>query len=121
MKGQQPQALRPYRVLDLTQAIGWTCGKLLADLGADVIKVEPPGGDPGRRHGPFYHDIPHPERSLAWFSLNANKRGITLDCESADGRLLLRTLAQDADVVLESFPPGSMEMRGIGFRQLSSL
>jgi benzylsuccinate CoA-transferase BbsE subunit len=121
MKGQQPQALRPYRVLDLTQAIGWTCGKLLADLGADVIKIEPPAGDPGRRHGPFYRDMPHPERSLAWLALNTNKRGVTLNCESADGQQLLRTLARDADVVVESFPPGFMERRGIGFRQLSPL
>src|SRR5918911_2567464 len=121
MQGQQPQALLPYRVLDLTQAIGWTCGKLLADLGGNVIKIEPPGGDQGRRHGPFYHDIPHPEGSLAWFSLNTNKRGITLNCDSADGQLLLRTLVQDADILLESFPPGFMETRGMGFRQLSQL
>src|ERR671922_2589346 len=109
MKGQQPQALRPYRVLDLTQAIGWTCGKLLADLGADVIKIEPPGGDPDRRIGPFYRDAPHPERSLAWFAANTNKRGITLNVETADGQVLLRALTRDADFLLESFPPGYME------------
>jgi benzylsuccinate CoA-transferase BbsE subunit/naphthyl-2-methylsuccinate CoA transferase subunit len=79
MSGSPPQALSPYRVLDLTRMIGWTCGKLLADLGADVIKIEPPGGDPGRRVGPFYRDEPHPERSLGWFYGNTNKRGITLD------------------------------------------
>src|SRR5919108_1046273 len=95
MKSQASQALEPYRVLDLTQAIGWTCGKLLADLGADVIKIEPPGGDPDRRIGPFYRDAPHPERSLAWFAANTNKRGLTLNVEVPDGQVLLRTLARE--------------------------
>jgi benzylsuccinate CoA-transferase BbsE subunit len=121
MKPQSPQALQPYRVLDFTRAIGWSCGKLLADLGADVIKVEPPGGDPDRRIGPFYRDEPHPERSLAWFAANTNKRGITLNVETADGQVLLRALTRAADFVLESFPPGYMERHGVGFRQLSEL
>jgi benzylsuccinate CoA-transferase BbsE subunit len=121
MTPQPPQALAPYRVLDLTQAIGWTCGKLLADLGADVIKIEPPGGDPDRRLGPFYRDMPHPERSLAWFAANTNKRGITLNIEVPDGQVLWRTLARQADFVVESFPPGFMDQRSIGFRQLSEL
>src|SRR5687767_7902610 len=88
MKSPSSQALEPYRVLDLTQAIGWTCGKLLADLGADVIKIEPPGGDPGRRFGPFYQDDPHPERSLPWLAAHTNKRSITLSLDSADGEAL---------------------------------
>jgi benzylsuccinate CoA-transferase BbsE subunit len=121
MKQQPSQALAPYRVLDLTQAIGWTCGKLLADLGADVIKVEPPGGEPDRRFGPFYRDEPHPEHSLAWFAGNTNKRGITLDCATADGQALLQALVREADFVVESFPPGFLEARGIGFQQLSTL
>jgi benzylsuccinate CoA-transferase BbsE subunit len=121
MSDQRPQALQPYRVLDLTGSMGWMCGKLLADLGADVLKIEPPGGDPGRRFGPFYHDVPHPERSLAWLALNTNKRGLTLNCDAADGQTLLRTLAQYADVVVESFPPGFMAERGIGFRHLSAV
>jgi len=108
-------------VLDLTQAIGWSCGKLLADLGADVIKIEPPGGDPGRRLGPFYHDQPHPERSLYWFALNTNKRGITLNWDAADGQVLLRALAREADFLLESFPPGFLQERGLGFTHLSHL
>ncbi|MGH8065094.1 MAG: CaiB/BaiF CoA transferase family protein [Candidatus Entotheonellia bacterium] len=120
MKSQSSQALEPYRVLDLTQAIGWTCGKLLADLGADVIKIEPPGGDLGRRIGPFYRDVPHPERSLAWFAAHTNKRGITLNLETADGQALWRVLVRDADFVVESFPLGFLEQRGIGFRQVSA-
>jgi benzylsuccinate CoA-transferase BbsE subunit len=119
MKSQSSQALEPYRVLDLTQAIGWTCGKLLADLGADVIKIEPPGGDLGRRVGPFYRDAPHPERSLAWFVAHTNKRGITLNLETADGQALWLALVRGADFVVESFPPGFLDQRGNGFRQVS--
>jgi benzylsuccinate CoA-transferase BbsE subunit len=121
MADQLPQALQPYRVLDCTRAIGWTCGKLLADLGADVIKVEPPGGDPDRRIGPFYRHVPHPERSLAWFAANTNKRGITLDVETSDGQALWRTLTRTADFVLESFPPGYLERLGLGFQDSSRL
>ena len=66
-----------YRGLDLADEKGLLCGKLLGDLGADVIKIEPPGGDPARSIGPFYEDIPHPEKSLFWFWTNLHKRGIT--------------------------------------------
>jgi crotonobetainyl-CoA:carnitine CoA-transferase CaiB-like acyl-CoA transferase len=119
MQSQLSQALQPYRVLDLTQAIGWTCGKLLADLGADVIKIEPPGGDLDRRIGPFYRDDPHPERSLTWFAAHTNQRGITLNLETADGQALWRALVRDADFVVESYPPGFLDQHGIGFRSLS--
>src|SRR5688500_14681104 len=121
MEQQRSQALTPYRVLDCTRAIGWTCGKLLADLGADVIKVEPPGGDPDRRIGPFYRHVPHPERNLAWFAGNTNKRGITLNVETSDGQALLRALTRQADFILESFPPGYLERQGLGFEELSQL
>jgi crotonobetainyl-CoA:carnitine CoA-transferase CaiB-like acyl-CoA transferase len=120
MKPPSSQALEPYRVLDLTHAIGWTCGKLLADLGADVIKIEPPGGDLDRRLGPFYHDTPHPERSLPWFAAHTNKRGITLNLDSTDGQAMWLALVRHADVVVESYPPGFMDQRGIGFRQVSA-
>jgi crotonobetainyl-CoA:carnitine CoA-transferase CaiB-like acyl-CoA transferase len=78
--------LSPYRVLDLTTERGLLCGQILADLGADVIKVEPPGGASARRLGPFFGDEPHPERSLVWWAYNRNKRGITLDLECREGR-----------------------------------
>jgi benzylsuccinate CoA-transferase BbsE subunit len=120
MESPLPQALEPYRVLDLTQAIGWTCGKLLADLGADVIKIEPPEGDPGRHFGPFYHDDPHPERSLPWFAAHTNKRGITLNLDSADGQALWLELVRSADFIVESCPPGLLDQRGIGFQQVSA-
>ena len=77
--------LAPYRVLDLTDAKGFLCGKILGDLGTDVIKIERPGGDPGRNIGPFYHDAPDAEKSLYWFAYNVGKRGITLDIESPRG------------------------------------
>ena len=75
--------LSPYRVLDLTDERGFLAGKILADLGADVIKLEPPGGDPIRRRAPFLRGQPGPERSLAWLALNTSKRGITLDLDCA--------------------------------------
>ena len=113
--------LSPYRVLDLTDEKGALCGKILADLGADVIKVERPGGDPARSIGPFYHDDPHPEKSLFWFALNANKRGITLDVETEDGREIFRKLAETADVIVESFSPGHMNALGLGYTSLEKV
>ena len=113
--------LSPYRVLDLTTEDGWLCGKILGDLGADVIKVEPPGGDPGRLHGPFYHDEQDPEKSLSWLAYNANKRGITLDIDTTDGQAQLLKLASKADFVVESFAPGYLDLRGIGYRALHEL
>ena len=70
-----------YRMLDLTENGCLLCGKVLGDLGADVIKIEPPGGSPTRHMPPFYHDITDPEKSLFWFAYNTGKRGITLDIE----------------------------------------
>ncbi len=64
--------LSPYRVLDLTTERGLLCGQILGDLGADVIKIEPPGGSPARHLGPFYGDDPHPDRSLFWWAYNRN-------------------------------------------------
>ncbi len=113
--------VRSPRVLDLTDKNGYLCGKILADLGADVIKVEKPGGDPDRCIGPFYHHTPNRERSLLWFSYNANKRGITLKLDSRDGQQILKTLASKADFIVESFPPGYMDELGLGYEILSEL
>jgi crotonobetainyl-CoA:carnitine CoA-transferase CaiB-like acyl-CoA transferase len=110
-----------YRVLDLTNEKGFLCGKVLGDLGADVIKIEKLGGDQARSIGPFYHDIPDPEKSLYWFAFNANKRGITLDIEMADGRELFKKLVKTADVVIESFAPGYMDKLGLGYSVLSQI
>ena len=73
-------------ILELANETGQFCGKLLGDLGADVVKIEPPGGEPSRRIGPFLDDIPHPERSLSLWYYNTSKRGITLNVETAAGR-----------------------------------
>jgi len=108
----------PYRVLDLTDEKGYFCGKILADLGADVIKVEPPGGDPGRNVGPFYHDAPDKEKSLFFFSWNTNKKSITLNIESLEGREIFRRLAKTADFIIESFDPGYMEKLGLDYSTL---
>ncbi|MDO8674033.1 MAG: CoA transferase, partial [Dehalococcoidia bacterium] len=113
--------LSPYRILDLTDEKGVACGRVLADFGADVIKVERPGGDPSRNIGPFYHNIPDPEKSLFWFAYNANKRGITLDLETTAGRDLFKKLVETADAVVESFPPGYMESLGLGYGDLARI
>jgi crotonobetainyl-CoA:carnitine CoA-transferase CaiB-like acyl-CoA transferase len=114
-------ALSDLRVLDLAGPIGVYCGKLLADLGADVIKIEPPAGDPMRGYGPFYEDDPQPEKSLYWWHFNTNKRGITLNITTAEGQALFRRLARDSDIVIESFTPGYLEELGLGYRSLHGL
>ena len=98
--------LSKYRVLDLTDEKGFLCGKIMGDLGADVIKIEKPGGDNSRRIGPFFHNTVDPERGLNWFALNASKRGITLNLEDARGKEIFMKLADTADVVIESFSAG---------------
>jgi len=113
--------LSPYRVLDLTDEKGQLGGKLLGDLGADVIKVEKPGGDPSRNLGPFYHDEVDPEKSLNWFAFNTSKRGITLDIEKPEGQELFKKLVKSADFVIESFPPGYMDSLGLGYSDLEKV
>lgn len=119
-KGQRhPNSLLgSYRALDLTDEPGQFCGRLLADLGADVIKVEKPGGDPSRNCGPFYHNLPSPENSIPWLVYNLNKRGITLDIETTDGQAIFKRLTQTADFIIESFPPGYMDRLGLGYTEL---
>ncbi|MBN1848077.1 MAG: CoA transferase [Deltaproteobacteria bacterium] len=113
--------LNDLRVLDLTDEKGWFCGKILADLGADVIKVERPGGDPGRRLGPFYGDEPHPEKSLLWCAYNGGKKGITLDLENEKGAQTLSQLVLNTDFFLESFSPGYLTTFGLGYDDLSQI
>ena len=100
-----PAALEGIRVLDLSAPQGQYCGKLLANLGADVIKIEPPAGDAARRIGPFLDDLPGPERSLFWWYCNSGKRSLALDIGSNDGLELFQSLAAGADVVLETHQP----------------
>lgn len=108
-------ALAPYRVIDLTGEQGWLCGRLLADLGADVRKVEPPGGDPGRRRGPFDHRRPDdPDANLGWWFANQHKRSIVVDVERPEGRQALLELLDGADALLESQPTGWLDRHGLG-------
>jgi crotonobetainyl-CoA:carnitine CoA-transferase CaiB-like acyl-CoA transferase len=106
------------RVLDLTDDKGYLCGKILGDLGADVVKIEKPGGDPGRMKGPFVKDVPHPERSLYWFAFNVNKRGITLDIETERGSAIFKKLVERADFLIESCRPGYLDRIGLGYSAL---
>ena len=111
--------LSPYRVLDCTTERGLLCGQILGDLGADVIKIEPPGGSPARQLGPFYQDQPHPDRSLYWWAYNRNKRSITLDITRKEGRLILYRLATHAHFFLESDMPGTLAQYGCGYTNLA--
>ncbi len=115
------QALEGFRVLDLTDEKGFLCGKILADLGADVIKIEKPGGDLARRKAPFYKDVPHPEKSLFWFALNLGKRSVTLNIEASDGQEIFKKLVRKTDFVIESFPPGYMDGLGLSYSNLSKI
>ena len=92
----------------------------MADLGADVIKIEPPGGESTRAVGPFLNDEPHRDRSLYFWQYNTSKRGITLNLNAEDGRALFRRLARAADVILESLPPGHLPSLGLGYEDIST-
>ena len=118
MNAPPAAALDDLRVIDLSDEIGAYCGKLLADMGADVIKVEPPEGDPVRGQAPFVEDEPGSERSLSFWYYNTSKRGITLDLESEQGRELFRKLVASADVVVESQQVGRLTSLGIDYADL---
>ena len=106
------------RVLELADEKGQFCGKLMGDLGADVIKIEPPGGETTRNVGPFMDDLPHRDRSLSFWHYNTSKRGVTLNLETRDGQDLFRRLAGTADVILETLPAGYLPSLGIGYEDL---
>ena len=113
-------ALSGCRVLDLTSPLGHLCGKILGDLGADVIKIEPPAGDAGRSRVPIYTDPAGSRHSMFWLAYNSNKRGLTLNLETVEGKKLFGRLAEKADIVLESFPPGYMASLGFGYEKISA-
>ena len=108
-------------VLDLADDKASFCSKLLADLGAEVIKIEKPGGDVSRWIGPFWKNTPHPERSLSFWYNNSNKLGITLNLETKEGQEILRQLASKVDVVVETFPPGYLEKLELDYESLSKI
>ena len=113
--------LPPYRILDLTGPEAVFCGKLLADYGADVVKVEPPGGDPTRNKAPFIGDEVGIDRSSYFLFYNTNKRSVTIDIDTPKGQELFKKLAKTADVLIESFPVGHMESKGLGFDSLNAI
>ena len=113
--------LEGIRILDLTQyTAGPFCTRVLGDYGADIIKIEPPRGDPARQLPPFAGDQPGPERSGLFLFLNTNKRSVVLDLESEADRDTLLALAARADALVESFRPGTLERLGIGYKTLAA-
>ena len=119
-QSELPGPLSGLRVVELANYVGQWCGKLMADFGADVIKVEPLGGAEERQIGPFYHDEPDPERSLYFWHYNTSKRSVAWNLEHEGGRELFRRLVSRADVVLETLPPGELASIGLGYESLSA-
>lgn len=116
---KKKKLLEDCRVLDFSNETGFLCGKILGDLGADVIKVEKPGGDESRNLGSFYKDIPDPDKNLYWFSYNYNKRGITLDIETETGKDILLKLIEKTDILIETFQPGYLKQLSLDYEALS--
>ncbi|MFC1967517.1 CaiB/BaiF CoA transferase family protein [Chloroflexota bacterium] len=120
----EERLLGAYRVLDLTDEKGFLCGKMLADLGADVIKLDGPGADSTGNIGPYCHhagDTKNPEKSLYWLFFNAGKRSITLDIETEPGRDIFKRLVKTVDIVVESFPPGYLDSLQLGYSSLKEV
>jgi len=115
---QTTSLLPGYRVLDLTSSMGALCGKMLRDLGMEVLKIEPPSGDPTRGEPPFAKGRAHGEGSLRFAYLNAGKRSVTLDAAKPSGRKLLLDLVERADIVVEDFAPGQLVQLGLGYEAL---
>ena len=109
-----PSALSNLRVLEVASLIaGPYCGKLLASLGANVIKVEPPTGDPSRRRGPFPDDVPHPERSGLYLYLNTGKQSVTLNLADPSARELLHQLVASVAMVIHDYSPAAAVSVGL--------
>ena len=113
--------LKGYRALDLTGLSGQLCGRMLADLGMEVIKIEPPAGDPVRRLAPFITAPNGAKLSTTFAHLNAGKHSKALDLESDAGRAAFRKLVESADVVIESFQPGELAAKGLGYKDLAKV
>ena len=115
-------ALSGVKVLDLSEDIaGSFCARLMADYGADVLKLEPPKGASLRRMGPFHHDDPHQEKSLFFLLLNLNKKGATLNLATDTGQSILKRLVEHVDVIVETYRPGYLDSLGLGYNTLSQI
>jgi benzylsuccinate CoA-transferase BbsE subunit len=117
---QEKSALSGLRVLDLTEGGCMIGGKMFADSGADVIKIEPPGGSPSRI-GPYYKNIADPEKSLYWFSFNTNKRGVSLDLFKPEGQAIFKKLASKADIIIESLGLGYLDTLKLGYNDIEKV
>jgi crotonobetainyl-CoA:carnitine CoA-transferase CaiB-like acyl-CoA transferase len=113
--------LNGLRALDLSDERGYLCGQILASLGVDVIKIEKPGGDHGRKLPPFINNIPGSERSLYWNAYNFGKKSMELDLNKEGGINCFKKLAQSSDFVIETFEPGYLDSLGIGYENLREL
>jgi crotonobetainyl-CoA:carnitine CoA-transferase CaiB-like acyl-CoA transferase len=113
--------LSGYRALDLTDEKGFICGKILAAMGVETIKIEPPGGDPARGIPPYIGGIPDLNKSLNWMAYNTDKRSVTLNIESEQGREIFKKLVVKSDFVIESFTPGYLDSLGLGYKGLSEI
>lgn len=118
--GVRSALLEGVRVLDLTHGPGYLCGKILADMGADVVLIEPPAGSPGRRVAPFAPGVAPRESSLSFWAQNSNKRGVTLDYGCPSGAELLERLLTTADILIEDHQPGEAGQLGFGYNELRS-
>jgi CoA:oxalate CoA-transferase len=120
---KSPTALKGVKILEYCTTIsGAYCAKLMADLGAEVIKIEAPGtGDGARRKPPFQNDQPDPEKSGLFIYINTNKLGITLDPEKSEGKEIFKQLVQRADILIEDHQPGEMEKIGLGYDELKKI
>lgn len=119
-KRRNSAPLSPYRVIEVADEKGVYFGKLLAELGADTIKVEKPGGDETRNIPPFAGDDPHTEKGFFFLYYNQNKKGVTLNLECRDGQEIFKRLVRNVDVIVESFSPGYLDSLGIGYSALNA-
>jgi len=117
-EGKKDNPLERIRILDLADEKASFCSKLLADMGANVVKIEKPGGDSSRKIGPFLGNSPHIERSLFFYYHNTNKLGITLNLEHSEGKKIFFRLLKNTDIIIEAFPPGYLNNLGLGFEVL---
>src|SRR6266542_2119807 len=114
-EGRTPTFLDGTHVLEIADERGEYAGRVLAGLGADVVKVEPPGGSATRQYGPFLGDEPGPDRSLYFWHYNVGKRSVVLDLETEEGRQALRRLCDDVEVVLDGTDAGYLTGRGLTY------
>jgi benzylsuccinate CoA-transferase BbsE subunit len=109
------------KILDFTNEMGAYCTKLFADLGAEVLKIEPLGGDSVRSLGPFYHEEVSEETSLYHFFMNTNKKSIKLNISTSSGQEIIKKLVQEFDIIVENFSPGYLDSLGLGYQQLQEI